>query len=79
MTQSSIQQLHTGDEEASSQVASITKPNKKIKLSVYLSEEIEQALTELYIARYRNDRKVDRSAIVSEAIQAMFEKEQPKA
>lgn len=79
MTQSSIQQLHTSNEEASSQVASIAKPNKRIKLSVYLSEEVEQALTELYIARYRNDRKVDRSAIVSEAIQAMFEKEQPKA
>lgn len=79
MTQSSIQQLHTSDEEASSQAASIAKPTKKIKLSVYLSEEVEQALTELYIARYRNDRKVDRSAIVSEAIQAMFEKEQPKA
>lgn len=76
MTQSSIQQLHTSDEEASSQVTSVVKPNKKIKLSVYLSEEVEQALTELYIARYRNDRKVDRSAIVSEAIQAMFEKEQ---
>jgi len=79
MTQSSIQQLHTSDEAISSQVAAIAKPNKKIKLSIYLSEEVEQALTELYIARYRNDRKVDRSAIVSEAIQAMFEKEQPKA
>lgn len=79
MTQASIQQIQSSDEETSNQVASISKSNKKIKLSIYLSEEVEQALTELYIARYRNDRKVDRSAIVSEAIQAMFEKEQPKA
>jgi hypothetical protein len=44
--------------------------NKKTKVTVYLTEEAEQALAELYIARYRKDRKVD-----CEAIQALFEKE----
>jgi hypothetical protein len=48
---------------------------KKIKATVYLTEEAEQAFTELYIHRLRKDRKVDRSTIACEAIQALFEKE----
>lgn len=75
MTQAPIQQVHSGDEETINAVESIAKSNKKVKVSVYLTEEAEKALAELYITRYRKDRKTDRSAIVSEAIQAFYEKE----
>lgn len=51
------------------------KTNKKTKVTVYLSEEAEKALAELYITRYRKDRKVDRSTIACEAILGLFEKE----
>jgi len=36
---------------------------KKIKATIYLTEEAEQAFTELYIHRLRKDRKTDRSLI----------------
>lgn len=48
---------------------------KKIKTTLYLTEEAEKAFTELYIHRLRKDRKTDRSMIACEAIQALFEKE----
>lgn len=48
---------------------------KKIKATIYLTEEAEQAFTELYIHRLRKDRKTDRSLIACDAIQALYEKE----
>ncbi len=48
---------------------------KKIKATIYLTEEAEQAFTELYIHRLRKDRKTDKSLIACDAIQALFEKE----
>ena len=48
---------------------------KKIKATIYLTEEAEQAFTELYIHRLRKDRKTDRSLIACDAIEALFEKE----
>lgn len=75
MTQATIQQLQSSDEEANSQVELIAKSNKKTKVTVYLTEEAERAFAELYIARYRKDRKVDRSTIACEAIQMLYEKE----
>ena len=43
---------------------SIMRRNKKkIKATIYLTEEAEQAFTELYIHRLRKDRKTDRSLI----------------
>jgi len=48
---------------------------KKIKATIYLTEEAEQAFTELYIHRLRKDRKIDRSVIACDAIQMLFEKE----
>lgn len=77
MTQASIQQPQVSDENPEAQNGLIAKSNKKVKVTAYLTEQVEQALTELYIARYRNDRKVDRSVIISEAILAMYEKEHP--
>jgi hypothetical protein len=53
-----------------------TKRNKKkIKATIYLTEEAEQAYTELYIHRLRKDRKTDRSMIACDAILALYEKE----
>lgn len=78
MTQATIQQIQSGDEEANSQVDLIAKSNKKTKVTVYLTEEAEQAFAELYIARYRQNRKVDRSMIACEAILDFYQKERAK-
>jgi hypothetical protein len=75
MTQASIQQPQVSDEDLETQNRLVAKGNKKVKVTAYLAQQVEQALTDLYIARYRNDRKVDRSVIISEAIMAMYEKE----
>jgi hypothetical protein len=75
MTQATIQQVQPSDEETSSQIDSFAKSNKKTKATIYLTEEAERAFAELYIARYRKDRKVDRSTIACEAIQALYERE----
>jgi hypothetical protein len=75
MTQATIQQVQSSDEEISNQIDSFVKSNKKTKATIYLTEEAERAFAELYIARYRKDRKVDRSTIACEAIQALYERE----
>lgn len=72
MTQSTLPLMQSGIEEASSQ---IVKSTKKTKATIYLTEEAEHAFTELYIARYRKNKKIDRSTIACEAIQALYEKE----
>lgn len=68
---------HQDVEETSSQVEILAKrqSKKKIKATIYLTEEAEHAFTELYIHRLRKDRKTDRSLIACDAIQALFEKE----
>ena len=48
---------------------------KKFKATIYLTEEAEKAFTELYIHRLRKDRKIDRSMIACDALQALYEKE----
>ena len=53
------------------------KPNKKIKATIYLTEEVEQAFAELYADRYKKDRKTDRSMIACEAILDLYKKEHP--
>ncbi len=67
---------HAANELGMQDEATATRRNKKkIKATIYLTEEAEQAFTELYIHRLRKDRKIDRSIIACEAIQAMYEKE----
>lgn len=63
------------DEEVSNQDDVSVKSCKKTKVTIYLTEEAEHAFAELYIHRYRTDRKIDRSTIACEAIQALFKKE----
>ena len=75
MTQATEEPLSSSNEEISGQIEPIAKTNKKTKVTVYLTEEAERAFAELYINRYRNDRKIDRSTIACEAIQALFAKE----
>ena len=53
----------------------ISRKKQKIKTTIYLTEEAEHAFTELYIHRLRKDRKIDRSIIACEALQALYEKE----
>lgn len=57
------------------QVVVSRRNKKKIKATIYLTEEAEQAFTELYIHRLRKDRKIDRSIIACDAIQMLYEKE----
>jgi hypothetical protein len=74
----SIQDLeHYASKEAEIQKESavMQRSRKKIKTSIYLTEEAEQAFTELYIHRLRKNRKIDRSMIVCDAIQMLYEKE----
>jgi hypothetical protein len=69
MTQATVSLVQSGNEEISSQVV---KSTKKTKVTIYLTEEAEHAFTELYIARYRKNKKIDRSTIACEAIQALY-------
>ena len=66
--------LQQNDKEIGIQVAS-NRNKKKIKATIYLTEEAEEAFTELYIHRLRKDRKIDRSIIACDAIRALYEKE----
>lgn len=49
--------------------------SKKIKTTIYLMEEAEHALAELYIHRLRKDRKIVRSIIACDDFLMLFEKE----
>jgi len=52
----------------------MSKISKK-KTTVYLSEEDEQRLDELFIKRIRDKKRTKRSNLVCEAIKLLFEKE----
>jgi hypothetical protein len=69
--------MHQNAKEIDGQDEQIIKrrKKKKIKATIYLTEEAEQAFTELYIHRLRKDRKIDRSIIACDAILALYEKE----
>ena len=48
---------------------------KKSKTTVYMTEEEEILLNELFIKRLRERRKTDKSALLCEGIRLLFEKE----
>ncbi len=48
---------------------------KKTKTTVYMTEEEETMLNELFIKRLRERRKTDKSALLCEGIRMLFEKE----
>lgn len=68
--------LQSSNETLNNHDELVVNSNKKTRVSIYLTEEAEHAFTELYIARYRKDRKIDRSAVACEAILALYNKEQ---
>ncbi len=47
----------------------------KTRTTVYMSEEDEMMLNELFIARLRKKSKTDKSALFCEGIKLLFEKE----
>ena len=59
----------------SSQDKSKAKSDKKFKATIYLTKKAERAFAELYVSRYMEDRKADRSTIACEAILALHKKE----
>jgi len=48
---------------------------KKAKTTVYMTEEEETFLNELFIKRLRERKKTDKSALFCEGIKLLFEKE----
>lgn len=49
--------------------------SKKAKTTVYMTDEEETKLNELFIKRLREKRKTDKSALLCEGIHLLFEKE----
>lgn len=52
-----------------------TELTKKIKTTIYMSEEDETLLNEIFIKRLRDRKKTDRSALLCEGIHLLYEKE----
>jgi len=52
-----------------------TEASKKAKTTVYMTDEEETILNELFIKRLREKRKTDKSALFCEGIKLLFEKE----
>jgi hypothetical protein len=49
--------------------------NKKSKTTIYMSEEDEDLLNEIFIKRLRNRNKTDKSSLICEGIRLLYEKE----
>ena len=52
-----------------------TSTSKKLKTTIYISEEDETLLNEIFIKRLRNRNKTDRSTLLCEGIRLLYEKE----
>ena len=52
-----------------------TESPKKAKTTVYMTEEEETLLNELFIKRLRERRKTDKSALFCEGIRLLYKKE----
>lgn len=70
-----IQQEKEVDKSEKSERNLALEKQKKIKYSVYFTEEVEKAFVEIYIGRLRKDPRADKSQIVCDAILNLFEKE----
>lgn len=49
--------------------------SKKMKTTIYMSEEDENMLNEIFIKRLRDKRKTDRSALLCEGIRLLYQME----
>ncbi|MBP6869815.1 hypothetical protein KBC04_02955 [Candidatus Babeliales bacterium] len=47
----------------------------KLKTTIYIPDEVETLLDELFIKRMRDKNKTDRSALFCEGIRLLYEKE----
>lgn len=52
-----------------------TEAPKKAKTTIYMSENDEKLLDEVFIKRLRDRNKTDRSALLCEGIRLLYEKE----
>ena len=50
-------------------------PPKKAKTTIYMSEEDENMLDEIFIKRLREKKKTDRSALLCEGIRLLYKAE----
>jgi len=50
-------------------------PSKKAKTTIYMSEEDESMLNEVFIKRLRKKNKTDRSALLCEGIRLLYQLE----
>lgn len=48
---------------------------KKSKTTIYMNEEVEKLLDEVFIKRIRDRKRTDRSTLISEGIRLLYEKE----
>lgn len=48
---------------------------KKSRFTVYMTEDDEKALNEVFIKRLRNRQKTDKSSLLCEAIHLLYKKE----
>jgi hypothetical protein len=48
---------------------------KKTKTTIYMPEDVEMLLNEIFIMRLRERRKTDKSALLCEGIRLLYEKE----
>jgi hypothetical protein len=48
-------------------------PSKKAKTTIYMSEEDERMLNEIFIKRLRKKKKTDRSALLCEGIRLLYQ------
>ncbi len=52
-----------------------TETSKKIKTTVYMAEEDDRLLDEVFVKRLRERKKTDRSTLLCEGIRLLYEKE----
>lgn len=52
-----------------------TMSPKKVKTTIYMAEEDDRLLNEVFIKRLRERRKTDRSTLLCEGIRLLYEKE----
>lgn len=50
-------------------------PSKKAKTTIYMSEEDENMLNEIFIKRLRDKKKTDKSALLCEGIRLLYRME----
>lgn len=63
-------------EKTNHQAGELAKNQTKVKVTHYLTPQDHKALMRIYIKRLQNDIKVDKSALITEALHLLCEKEQ---